>query len=181
VKNKISHNAKKLLVSLFVLIVLFPFIYTLVRFSIYQADKADPPIMDLSNYQNWSNDGWIYEEPYNIFPAALLPAQASRTVYLFKRVRSPFPLLYDDDVIIYLECDLDEEHFSAEYERLKELCGGSRNDFGDFEAYVYAVRGGGFFYEYALIEEELHRIVYISFQNREFAKQYVDYLLLPDN
>lgn len=178
--NKHPHLAKKLLISAIVAIVLLPFVYTLIRFSIYQTDQASAPITDRSTYQNWSVDGWLFDEPYTIFPVSSVPEQAVNSEYLFKRVRSPFPLLYDDDAILFLVCDLDEMTFSNERKRLKELCGECRDDFACNAAYVYAVRGGGYFYEYALIDEESHRITYISFQNCEFAKQYVDSSCLPN-
>ena len=179
-RKKYAKIAKKLTILFVVVLILFPLAFTLIRFCIYQEDQAAPPITELSNYQNWSADGWIFDKPYSIFPSSLLLTKALNTDYLFKRVRSPLPLLYDDDAILYLVCELNETTFSDECKRLQELCGEIRDNFGHTAAYVYAVRGGGFFYEYALIDEESHRITYISFQNREFAQKYVDSFCLPN-
>lgn len=174
-----AHIVKKVVIILIVAMLLFPVIYFLVRYSMYQTDKEAAPITDLSTYQKWNASVWVYDEPFTIFPDSSILLQAEKKEYLYKRVRSPFPLLYDGDAVLYLVCNLSKDAFCSECERLQQLCGNRESGYGQNPAYVYAVRGGGFYYQYALIDDEACTIYYIGFQNRAFAEKLIDETLLP--
>ena len=178
-KKSQSHINKKIVVFLIAAVLLIPVIHGLVRYGMYQTDQKADPVTDFSSYQKWGASGWVYEKPFAIFPKLSVLLQAQKSEYLFKHVRSPLPLLYDDDAVLYLACDLSADAFYSECERLKQLCGEEKSGYGQYPAYVYAVRGGRFFFEYALINEDLNRIIYISFQNKSFASEYIDSTNLP--
>ena len=165
--------------SLLASLVLLPVIYSLVRFGMYDSDMDAEPVTDLSAYRKGSTSGWDYDEPDAIFPETSVLTQAEKTNYLYKCVHSPVPLLFDNDVVMYLSCDFGEEAYLEECKRLQALCGASNAEFGYEPAYVYHARGGGFCCEYALKIERLHRIVYVSFQNQSFAEKYIEASCLP--
>ena len=166
-----------IVVILIVAILLLPIIHFVARYHMYQTDQKASPITDLSTYQKWRTSGWVFDEPYAIFPESSIPEQAETSDYLYKRVRSMLPLLYDDDIVLSLKCNLSENDFRSECKRLQQLCGNQKSGYGQYPAYVYAVRG--FYYQYALIDDETHTIYYIGFQNRTFAEEYIDASLLP--
>ena len=176
-KGSRAHNFMKVAIILIVAILLFPIILFLVRDHMYQTDQKAAPVTDLSTYQKWSTSGWAFDEPFAIFPEADLPEHAEKSEYLFKRVRAMLPLLYDDDAVLLLTCNYSDSVFHSECERLQQLCGNKKSGYGQYPAYVYAVRGS--YYQYALIDDETCTIYYIGFQNRAFAEKYIDALLLP--
>ena len=166
-------------IILLIAVLLFPVIFFFVRYSMYQSDRDAEPVTGLSTYQKWSKSGWVCDEPFAVFPEPGVLLQAEKTEYLWKRVRSPLPLLYDDDAVLYLACELNEDAFCSECERLQPLCGDRKSGYGQNPAYVYAVCGGGLYYQYALVEEETCTIHYVGFQNQTFARTYIDASLLP--
>lgn len=76
----------------------------------------------------------------------------------------------------------DGEAFNAEIERIAMLAFDGEDSFGDsgVTAYVYNL-GAGFYYEYALVDEDTHEIKYIYIESLPEDELEIDKKYLPDN
>lgn len=142
------------------------------RLFLFFFDTITGPMRSLSLYLKFQAlDGWLVEEPYDIFPGKETVEASEDYSYLHKRLTSP-TILYDNDVLTYLSCTYDQQTFSAERQRLASLCG-ELADGWELPAYVLSTRMPNGFNSYALLDEQADTIHYFSVQGTDMLRRYV--------
>ena len=125
----------------------------------YLFDYYTGPDTSLKNYLKHGEDGWLHDEPYELFPSLEAVQSAEEQHYLYKKYTSPTFLL-DDDILTYLSCTYTEEDYNTEIERLQNLCGGLDEQTFLVPAYVLFRNFPNGFSEYAIADADSHTVFY---------------------
>lgn len=144
----------------------------------YLFDYYTGPDTSLKNYLKHGEDGWLHDEPYELFPSLEAVQSAEEQHYLYKKYTSPTFLL-DDDILTYLSCTYTEEDYNTEIERMQNLCGGLDEQTFLVPAYVLFRNFPNGFSEYAIADADSHTVFYIAVQGTMLFEKYVPESLHP--
>ena len=108
---------KKKLIRIIVVFLAFLVALPVIHIAIWQFSQMAAPITDPKKYGTKGTSGWVSDDPYAVFPEEDVLARANGCEYLYKREYSPFPIMFDDDIVTYLKCEFEPQAYQQEKHR----------------------------------------------------------------
>ena len=159
---------------IFAIISILAFNVFVVRMIIASIQEKAPPQTSINDYLTISEETFIIDNPYEIFPDKEVVLKTEEYDYFQKKVIEPLLLIFEDEAIIFLSCNYNEEQFAKEISRLDSLVEVSNTERFSLPAYeIHDFKC----YEYALIDEDSNKIYYVLSQSESFLNEFLpDYL-----